>query len=714
VPVSSPSRVAKTRAFCSISVACVLACVAAASPASAEPNALGMNLDAPLDWLPQRMFADAMKSSRTLKRLGSTSTNSVDVALDERGYPKEDFEIGFWFDAERMDGSYRLSFKGRADVAVWERGTLEHMSYDPASNTSTANVVLPNHQKSPLVLRFTNTRRGPHSKASDGLTDIKLMRPLAEGSTRSYEPGTLLTRQFVRAVAPFSVLRYNGFAVGDYGDVVEWKDRALPGPSLNRPMTKCSREDNCWEGQGGPWEYVILASNELHKDAWITIPMHVNDEYVRKLALLFRDGNEFTNKKGLDPSLHLYLEYSNEMWNWGYHHTKENSDLAKAEYAHGDPFHYGPNKPDYNPWTLRTVRRIVEMGRVFRSVFGDAQMMTRIRPVYAWQSVNLETGLEPLIYLEDRYIPACISGALPAIAGVPRCPSNTKVSDLLYGGGGSAYYYTSDDQRGLTLENLWTSNDMDPERWGKSYEIANSAIAHAFGLKRVAYEGGPHFNLLLIQDAQGHRFTADDPGCPSDVARMAAWSDPRMKQAVEAHHAAWSRWGGDLLVYSGFVGRNEFGFIHDVFDIERPNLDAVSPKMSALVELAGQERAPLELGRKVPGTTAGRAFDLGYRSWYKPGTGNLRIADGEWSSYLFDVAVDGAYEVRAALAGGEPGNAVLLVDGGRLRASAKDASIAGEAKLTRGLHSVRIRARGAAITVKSVAVAPTSGVAGAP
>jgi hypothetical protein len=703
VPASSLARSRVLLAGIIATLASFAALLIAAAPASAEPNALGMNLDSPMDWLPQRMFADAMKTSRTLKRIGSTSKDPVDVALDARGYPKEDFEIGFWFDPDRMNGNYKLSFKGRADIEVWEHGTIELLSYNPATNTTSATLVIPTRGHAPLVLRFRNTRRGPRSTTSDGLTDIKLMRPIAEGSTRSYDPGTLLTSQFVHALKPFSVLRYNGFAAGDYGEVVEWKDRALPGPSLNRPMSKCSHEETCWEGQGGPWEYVILASNELHKDAWITIPMHVSDDYVRNLALLFRDGNELTGGKGLDPSLHLYLEYGNEMWNWGYHHTKDNAALAKSEYAHGDPYHYGQNTP--NTLTLRTARRIAEMGRIFRAVFGDAAMMTRVRPLLEWDSRNLVSGLEPLIYLEDRYIPACVSGALPAITGVPRCSPGTKVSDLLYGGGGSAYFYTNDDQRGITLENVWTNADMDPEHWGKAHQIANSTVAHTFGLRRIAYEGGPHFNVLLAQDAQGHHFGSENPGCPSDVARMAAWSDPRMKSAVLAHHAAWSRWGGDLVVYSGFAGGNEFGFIHDVLDIDAPKLEAVSPKMSALFALAGQERARVELGHSVPGTAEGKAFDLGFRNWYKPGAGSLRIADGEWSSYLFNVASDGWYEVGASFARGTPGHAVLLVDGDPVRASANDASLFGDVRLAPGLHAVRVRAKGGDLTLKSVSLA---------
>jgi hypothetical protein len=345
---------------------------------------------------------------------------------------------------------------------------------------------------------------------------------------------------------------------------------------------------------------------------------------------------------------------------------------------------------------------------VFRSVFGDAAMMTRVRPAFMWQSVNLETGLEPLIYLEDRYIPACIAGTLPALAGVPKCPPGTKVSDLLYGTGGSAYYYTEEDPKSVTLANLWSSDGMDAAVWGKTHQIANSVIAHSFGLKRVAYEGGPHFNILVSHDDQGHRFSAEKPGCPSDVARMAAWSDPRMKNEILEHHAAWSRWDGDLLIYSGFAGGNEFGFIHDVLDVDARDMNVASPKMAALQALAGKERAPIALGSAVPATVTGKAFDLGYRSWYKPGTGSHSIAKGEWASYLFKVAADGPHEVGVTIGGlfggGAPDDAALLVDGAPVPLAVKDKTAVAQVRLARGLHSVRVRAERGDIKVKTVSV----------
>jgi hypothetical protein len=674
-----------------------------ARAASAEPNALGMNLDSQQDWIPQRMFADAMKSSRTLKRLGSKSPAAEDVAMDAARWPTEDFEIGFWFDAERMDGTYRLYFKGKADVDA-VGATVQKLAYDGKTNTSTAAVVVTEAGPGALVLRFAHTRRAPRSTAADGLTDVKLMRPLAEGSTRSHPPDAFLTTQFVRALAPFSVLRYNGFQSGDYGEVVDWADRALPGPSLNRPMPSCDPRDSCWSGQGGPWEYVILVANALHKDAWISIPLHVSDDYLRQLALLLRDGNAFTGRRGLDRSLHLYVELSNELWNWGYLHTTENSDAAKKEYQNGDPYHYGPEDPKFNPWRLRPGRRTADISRIFRSVFGDAAMMTRVRPVLAWQSVNIDTGLEALVYLEDNYIPACVAGQLPAIAGVARCRAGTKVSDLVYAGGGSAYYYTDDDHDRVTLDNIWTSLHMNAAVWGQSHQIANTQLARAFGLKRVAYEGGPHFHLFVSQDDKGQRFTPQHPGCPSDVARMAAWSDPRMKQAVLDHHAAWSQWDGDLLVYSGFTGDNRFAFIHDVLDVDAPDMNKVSPKMAALRQLAGGARPPVTLGAPVPATVDGNAYDLGYRSWYRRGTGKGRVPKGEWLSYLFNVPTDARYQITVDTSDASARHATLLVDGAPFPAPATDHALTATVELRRGLHAVRVKAPTTDVTVNTVSI----------
>jgi hypothetical protein len=57
--------------------------------------------------------------------------------------------------------------------------------------------------------------------------------------------------------------------------------------------------------------------------------------YEFQLALLFRDGNEFTGHKGLAEGLHLYVEHSNEVWNYGFKQHGINQNQADWEVLNG-------------------------------------------------------------------------------------------------------------------------------------------------------------------------------------------------------------------------------------------------------------------------------------------------------------------------------------------------------------------------------------------
>ena len=56
---------------------------------------------------------------------------------------------------------------------------------------------------------------------------------------------------------------------------------------------------------------MIQLCNMLKIDPWFCIPHRATDDYIAQFARLVREK--------LDPSLKVYLEYSNELWNWGFH-----------------------------------------------------------------------------------------------------------------------------------------------------------------------------------------------------------------------------------------------------------------------------------------------------------------------------------------------------------------------------------------------------------
>jgi hypothetical protein len=61
---------------------------------------------------------------------------------------------------------------------------------------------------------------------------------------------------------------------------------------------------------GMPIEHMIALANQTHTNPWFCMPWNADDDYVRRFAQLVRDT--------LDPDLKVYVEASNEVWNWGF------------------------------------------------------------------------------------------------------------------------------------------------------------------------------------------------------------------------------------------------------------------------------------------------------------------------------------------------------------------------------------------------------------
>ena len=205
--------------------------------------------------------------------------------------------------------------------------------------------------------------------------------------------------------------------------VIRWEDRSLPAYGyLDKNLCK-----GCL---GVPWVYVLLAANELRTDVWINVPVTASAPtvcrtapttvsppgdpnkcldsdptatYEHQLALLFKNGNEFTNYTGLHPSLNIYVEHSNEVWNFGFPQYGINKAMAMWEVqnstakAGSNLAKPVPGRPDINCtanaecWTHRRhARRVYEISQTFEKVFGAGALNSRVRMVYASWSIGLQ------------------------------------------------------------------------------------------------------------------------------------------------------------------------------------------------------------------------------------------------------------------------------------------------------------------------------------
>ncbi len=134
---------------------------------------LGAGLEGMSDFSQTRTFADVFKSSN---RFGSAQTpyDNNPPALDANGWPLGDFgvvvmrDIG---DNSALYGTYKLSFKGRATVGgVSSTLTVQNYRYDAATNTSTADLVVPAQPDNQMMLAFRNVGAG-------GVQEIKIIMP---------------------------------------------------------------------------------------------------------------------------------------------------------------------------------------------------------------------------------------------------------------------------------------------------------------------------------------------------------------------------------------------------------------------------------------------------------------------------------------------------------------------------------------------------------
>ena len=646
----------------------------------AQRTDLGINLTWPTDWCQHHAFADIVRTSRAWTYAG-TSTRLSEEDKDEQGWPLVDASLFLWANSE-MQGNYRLSFTGEATVTLGGGGsgaTIQNLAYDSETNQITGNIIITSEGLENCWITFQDT--------DGGIKDLKIMRPIYPGSSESYPDSVTFTNAFKYAVEPFSTIRVMQFTGTNFSRQKTWDDR--------RKHDNYTFNDQSIDGGVlASWECVINMANELQKHIWINVPRWVDDDYVRQLAILFRDGNEFTNYQGLDNNLYLYVEYSNEIWN--YEQNEYRDTAVDVVLNHGDPenlnFDNLSLEEASNGWTWawrRPGARAVQISNIFREEFGDDAMMTHVRPVLCWQGVRHITSLSPLKYIEMT--------------------QTNPVNYYIYGGGGTTYYSPDMDTPGLTLDEYWESASMNTDWWrdtwpdglGKGSMMYNSFICNLYEIKRLAYEGGPNF----------------DPGMPgnNDSVAELAYRDPQMRDEIIEHHNAWTNWGGELSVYYVLTNNYLWGFMDNIYDLSHP-------KYQGILELAASQPPPITIGNPV-GTMDGNDFQLGYGTWRDTvGSGPAWVGSSwmsgkNWVSYIYNIPAEGFYETTVNLTAGE---AISEVNWWALGRTVATTTLTGFADttgdigpiiihLTPGLHTIRVGTDIDGWTINSITLIPSEG-----
>jgi hypothetical protein len=117
---------------------------------------------------------------------------------------------------------------------------------------------------------------------------------------------------------------------------------------------------------------VIRLCNTLGKNAWISIPHLATDDYITKLAQLF--------KEKLEPHLTVYVEYSNEVWG---------SLFSGGQYAQNMGVRLNYSSDPTQARFCYLGKRTQDISDIWRNAFGVGS--ARLSIVVSTQAVNADT-----------------------------------------------------------------------------------------------------------------------------------------------------------------------------------------------------------------------------------------------------------------------------------------------------------------------------------
>lgn len=558
-----------------------------AGPAAPEAQTaipIGAVLEGMADWSRTNAFADMVKQGR---KFGKPDTPFDELAvLGPDGWPIEDFGVVVATGTEGLGGIggvYTVSGTCSALPSITlisTSGEVRGVARNTAGTGFVAQVILKDDADQ-FFLSFRNT--------SGGIKDLKVMRP-------GYANDAEFTTVFLDHVKRFSCLRFMDWTFTNNSPITKWSERAQPNAARYTDVG------------GVPWEVCIDLCNAVGADMWLNVPHLADDDYARQLAKLV--------KARLNPSLKVYVEYSNEVWNFGFQQAAWNQQSAESEVAAGGSrlTFDGESNKFYWGWRRYAIRskRIAD---IFRSEFGEPTPNGRVRPILAGQMSNTEVMRQGLAAIDALYGPPRFH--FWAIAGAP------------YFGMDAA-----DQNPALTVDQVIAALDAGArETPVTTFYEPQAALAKWYGLQFVAYEAG-----------------VDTFGPNNVAAKRAASHDPRMQAICERYLRDWYGHGFGLMNwYVG--GATSWNTPFGSWGLTEDMADQSTPKIKAIDKVIGDGPQPLTAGWRAPCQIDARKFVGAPPDWETRDPYLRALGPGEFRDYLIAAPKAGKYAMSVTLAG---------------------------------------------------------------
>ena len=372
------------------------------------------------------------------------------------------------------------------------------------------------------------------------LRNIRIIEPKYE---KTYQKD-IFNPEFIKRTMPYKTLRFMDWMRTNGSTQKNWQDRPTPqSATLNE--------------RGAPVEVMVDLANTVKADAWFTLPHLATDDYIKHFAQYV--------KTHLNPSLKVYVEYSNEVWNPAFQQGNYIEQQGKIAFN-------GSFDPDYTKRINWYSQRAVEVIGLWNQVFDNQN--ARIIGVMGAQSANQWSAEQALKYSWAKSPKTSAQYGVKAIAIAP------------YFG-----YYIGDPSQASEVQ-TWKIDQLFKEitvggvlkkapKGGALPEVYNQVagygkLAKKNNLQLIAYEGGQH--LTGSSGVENNQAITD--------LFIKANRDPKMKTIYKQFITKWGQLGGGLFVHFNDIGPHakwgSWGALETISQVH-------SPKYDALVELIGKK-----------------------------------------------------------------------------------------------------------------------------
>lgn len=321
------------------------------SPAQ-ERLKLGINLQGVSDWSVDFIWKDICP----YMRIEGSGGEFKDSQFDENGYPLylkpgQQINLGFGAGTNYVwpTGEYHIFWEGVGNIGA--RTTNEILIKDYGNGHQVWYI---GHSNDWFGFSISSTEEGNH------LRNLRIIMPGFEEDYLS----SPLHPAFVEHWKNFEAFRFMDLQGTNNSQITEWSE--MKGENFinqhsydGHPLDRI--KDSVSIGK------MVELCNLMDKDAWFCMPHGATDSYIRNFAEYIREN--------LDSDLKVYVEYSNEVWNWGFPQTGYAADRGVAlNIGDGGSLEY-------------YVYRNGQIYKIWEDAFGIES--DRLINVFSWQAVDM-------------------------------------------------------------------------------------------------------------------------------------------------------------------------------------------------------------------------------------------------------------------------------------------------------------------------------------